>query len=625
MPVMKTGTGITQLITLIAVTATLATTAFAQAPNYRSGTIDVTPDNVSTTTFNGVINSISGTAVVNITAPNVRVNTVSGGTLNVGAASGLAGSTRTTVTTLSGGKVTVNTTGALTLTAGTNLRVPVTNNGQVIFSQTSDGSYSGVMSGRGQLSKVGNGSLALTAANTYTGLTRVTAGTLRVNTSSVRGPIDNRSILLFDQRSTGTYGGVISGTGIVNKVGGGTMTLTGASTYTGLTTVFAGTLRVNTSSVRGPINNRSILVFDQRSDGTYGGVLSGAGTLNKVGNGTMTLTGANTHTGLTAVFAGTLRGNASSLRGSIDNRTVVAFDQRSDGTYDGVISGTGALNKVGGGILTLTGANTYTGLTTASAGTLSGNTTSLRGMIRNNAAVEFNQAFTGVYAEAISGTGILRKAGSGSVSFSGANSYTGATQINAGTLFIEGDQEKATGALTAATGATLGGKGIIGGATTIATGGSHRIGASVSDDQAGYQTFTKALTYEAGSQAFWRLTANTTEAVTGGSQNFDQAGVGTLLTVSPTATFNLAFNAPGSTVDWSDSFWDAAKLTTDGWLVFSAAALSAAGQDVFTLNPATQWTDSQGVLLSITRPEYTFAFYKDEANDDLYLNYIYSP
>ena len=557
---MKTITGATHLIILAAATAVFATTAFAQTQkNYTSGTINVTPANVSTTTLNGVINSISGTAVVNITAPNVRVTTVSGGTLNVGATSGTAGSTPTTVTTLSGGTVKVNTTGALTLTAGTNLRVAVTNNGQVIFNQTSDGSYSGVMSGSGQLSKVGNGSLTLLSANTYTGLTRVTAGTLRVNTSSVLGPIDNLSVVVFDQRTEGTYGGVISGTGVMNKVGDGIMTLTGANTFTGLTTV----------------------------------------------------------------FAGTLRGNVSSLRGPIDNLSVVAFDQRSDGTYTGVLSGTGQLNKVGDGVLTLRGANTFTGLTVVTAGTISGNTSNLRGAIRNNATLEFNQAGTGNYAEVISGMGILRKAGSGSVSFTGENSYTGATQISAGALFIEGDQENATGAVTTASGATLGGKGIIGGATTIATGGSHRIGASISGNQAGYQTFTKALTYQGGSQAFWRLTANTTEAVTGGTQNFDQVGVGTLLTVSPTAAFNLAFNASGSTVDWSDGFWDAAKLNTQGWLVFNALTISAAGQDVFTLNPPSQWRDSQGVLLSVARPEYTFAFYKDAAAGDLYLNYIY--
>ena len=273
----------------------------------------------------------------------------------------------------------------------------------------------------------------------------------------------------------------------------------------------------------------------------------------------------------------------------------------------------------------MTGANTYTGGTTVSAGTLLGNTTSLQGNIINNAEVEFKQSSNGTYAGVISGSGQLVKAGTGSVSLLGENSYIGSTQVNDGALFIEGNQGTATGTLSVASGATLGGKGTVGGSTTISAGGNHRIGASATGDAPGYQTFANALTYNADSQAFWRLTANTTTATTAGNQNFDQAGVGTTLTVSQNAIFNLAFNNVGSTVNWADSFWNAAKSNTDGWQIFNAALLSAPGQTIFTLNPANQWRDSQGVLLSVARPDYTFAFYKDQANGDLYLNYIYSP
>ena len=192
-------------------------------------------------------------------------------------------------------------------------------------------------------------------------------------------------------------------------------------------------------------------------------------------------------------------------------------------------------------------------------------------------------------------------------------------------MFIEGNQGTATGTLSVASGATLGGKGTVGGSTTISAGGNHRIGASATVDAPGYQTFVNALTYNADSQAFWRLTANTTTAITAGKQNFDQAGVGTTLTVSQDAIFNLAFNNVGSTVNWADSFWNVAKSNSDGWQIFNAALLSVPDLTIFTLNPANQWRDSQGVLLSVARPDYTFAFYKDEANGDLYLNYIYSP
>ena len=747
----------TTLIALAVSIVALTTTSFAQtAKNYSSGTVNVTPANVSTTTLNGVINSVSGTARVNITAPNVTVTTLSGGTLSVNSSSSTS-SVSTTVKAIRGGSVKVynrgtlnvsvpsgsavngsiaianggvaafnqtvtgnykglisgvgqvrktgtglliltgsNTyTGLTTVTAGTlrgnaiSLRGNIANSAVVEFNQTSDGNYTGVISGTGQLKKLGAAVLTLTGANTYTGLTTVSAGTLAGNTTSLRGAIANSAIVEFNQTSNGTYTGVISGKGqlkkdgaalltltgantytglttviqgtlsgnttslrgaIVNsgvvrfnqtsngnytgvisgtgqllKIGRAVLTLTGANTYTGLTTVRAGTLRGNTTSLRGAIANSAIVEFNQATNGTYAGVISGTGQLSKIGTAVLTLTGANTYTGLTTVSAGTLSGNTTSLRGDIANSGVVQFNQTSNGNYTGVISGTGQLSKIGTGVLILTGANTYTGLTTVTAGTLRGNTTSLRGAIANSAIVEFNQATNGTYAGVISGTGQLSKIGTGTVSLSGESSYKGSTGINAGALFIEGNQSNATGAVSVALGATLGGKGTVGGPTTIRSDGNHRIGASATGDQPGYQTFANALTYNAGSEVFWRLSANTTTAITAGVQNFDQAGVGTRLLISQSATFNLGFNSGGSTVDWSDSFWDLAKSNTAGWQIFNAAELIANGPTVFTLNPADQWRDSRGVRLSVARPDYTFAFYKDEANDDLYLNYIYSP
>jgi len=527
-----------------------------------------------------------------------------------------AANTYTGLTTVSAGTLAGNTT---------SLRGAIANSAIVEFEQTTNGTYAGVISGTGQLKKDGTAVLTLTGANTYTGLTTVIQGTLSGNTTSLRGNIVNSGVVQFNQTSNGNYTGVISGTGQLSKIGTAVLTLTGANTYTGLTTVSAGTLAGNTTSLSGAIANSGVVEFNQTANGTYAGVISGTGQLSKIGTAVLTLTGANTYTGLTTVTAGTLRGNTTSLRGAIANSGVVEFNQTSNGNYTGVISGTGQLSKIGTGVLILTGANTYTGLTTVTAGTLRGNTTSLSGNIANSGVVEFNQTSNGTYAGVISGTGQLSKIGTGTVSLSGASSYTGSTGIDAGALFIEGNQSSATGAVSVALGATLGGKGTVGGPTTILSDGNHRIGASATGDQPGYQTFANALTYNAGSEVFWRLAANTTTAITAGNQNFDQAGVGTRLLISQSATFNLGFNSGGSTVNWADSFWDVAKSNSAGWQIFNAAELIANGPTVFTLNPASQWRDSQGVLLSDVRPDYTFAFYKDEANNDLYLNYIYSP
>ncbi|MBI2740946.1 MAG: autotransporter domain-containing protein, partial [Rhodospirillales bacterium] len=106
--------------------------------------------------------------------------------------------------------------------------------------------------------------------------------------------------------------------------------------------------------------------------------------------------------------------------------------------FAGTITGNGALVKQGGGTLTLVGSNTYSGGTTVTGGTLQGDTMSLRGNILNNANVTFNQAGSGTYAGVISGTGSVALQGGGLLNLTGNNTYTGPTSVNAGTLTVNG-------------------------------------------------------------------------------------------------------------------------------------------------------------------------------------------
>lgn len=190
----------------------------------------------------------------------------------------------------------------------------------------------------------------------------------------------------------------ITGTGEVLHLSG-TTTLTGENDYTGGTTISGGTLRGNTASLTGSILNNAALAFDQTSDGTFSGVVSGTGTLEKAGAGILTFTGENTYTGATTVSAGTLRaGNATGLAsgaytlsggtldlndfdlsvsglsgvsGTVDlGSAELEVDQDGNSIFGGIISGAGSLLKLGSGMLTLTGGNTYTGLTTIRGGTL---------------------------------------------------------------------------------------------------------------------------------------------------------------------------------------------------------------------------------------------------------------
>ncbi len=98
--------------------------------------------------------------------------------------------------------------------------------------------------------------------------------------------------------------------------------------------------------------------------------LTGPGALTKLGPGKLALVAPQSYTGGTTVAAGTLQGNSQSLQGNIVNNGTLIFNQQSDGTYAGNINGTGALNKSGAGSLLLSGVNAYDGATTISDGAL---------------------------------------------------------------------------------------------------------------------------------------------------------------------------------------------------------------------------------------------------------------
>ena len=333
---------------------------------------------------------------------------------------------------------------------------------------------SGTIDGTGALTKTGAGTLTLSGTNTYAGGTTISEGTLAVSGGSAIGDdgtvtiadVAGATLQLDNDETIGTlsgggttggevdlqantltvgdatdaeFAGVISGTGALVKQGAGTLSLTGTNTYSGGTTVSAGTLAGDTDSLQGDITNNGAVEFDQAADGTYADVMSGTGTLTKTGAGTLTLSGANTFSGGTTVSAGTLAGDTTSLQGDIVDNAAVEFDQAVDGTYTGALSGTGALAKLGAGRLTLSGTNTYSGGTTVSAGTLAGSSTSLQGAITNNASVEFQQAVDGTYAGVMSGTGAMTKTGAGTLTLTGVSTYTGGTTVDAGALRVRSD------------------------------------------------------------------------------------------------------------------------------------------------------------------------------------------
>ncbi|WP_043588586.1 autotransporter-associated beta strand repeat-containing protein [Geminisphaera colitermitum] len=346
----------------------------------------------------------------------------------------------------------------------------------------------------------------LTGTNTYTGGTIVDGGTLIAGSANLPtngdiSLIDSNATgtagsLVLDQPSDGTLGGVISGEGSVTKTGSGILTLSGANTYSGGTTVDDGTLVGTTTSLQGDILNNAAVTFDQADAGTYAGIMTGTGSLTKEGEGTVTLSGANTYSGGTTVSAGILVGTTTSLQGDIVNNAAVTFNQATAGTYADVMTGTGSLTKAGANTLTLSGANTYSGGTTVSAGTLVGTTTSLQGDIANSAIVTFNQATAGTYSGAIDGIGSVTKTGAGILTLSGANTYSGGTTVSAGSLV--GNSTSLQGDIANNTAVTFNqtSDGIYSGIMT-GTGSLTKEGASVLV-VSGVNTYTGATTITAG-------------------------------------------------------------------------------------------------------------------------------
>jgi fibronectin-binding autotransporter adhesin len=322
------------------------------------------------------------------------------------------------------------------------------------------------LTGTGGLLKSGAGTLVLSGANTYAGGTVIGAGTLQGDSTSLQGNITNNATLAFAQNADGTFVGAISGSGGLIKNGAGTLTLSGVNSYGGGTIVNAGTLQGDSNSLQGNIDNHATVAFAQNTDGTFAGAVSGTGQLIKTGSGTLTLTGANSYAGGTTINAGTLRGDTTSLQGAIVNNASLDFAQATDGSFAGVISGTGQLIKDGAGTLVLAAASTYSGGTIVNAGNLQGDASTLRGSIVDNGTVTFAQAADATFAGTLSGNGQLVKNGSGTLVFDDANAFGGSTEVAAGKLVVGDDTHAGAslgGTVTVDSGATLGGIGSIGG------------------------------------------------------------------------------------------------------------------------------------------------------------------
>ncbi|RST51865.1 autotransporter-associated beta strand repeat-containing protein [Variovorax sp. MHTC-1] len=255
-----------------------------------------------------------------------------------------------------------------------------------------------------------------------------------------------------------------------------------------------GNWTVGDGGVNAPFQDASFAVFAAAP-----GTVTVDNSLGAVRNGGMQF----------AVDGYTIQGDPITLAGAPNILRV------GDGTADGAamtatiasaLTGTGGVQKTDLGTLVLTGANTYGGGTTITAGTLQlgdgGTGGSIIGDVANGSALVFNRSDSTTFSGAISGSGSVTQAGAGTTVLTGTNAYLGTTTVQAGILLVNGDQSGATGLTTVQGGATLGGTGTVGGDVAIASGATLSPGGT---SAAGTLTVNGSLSLDSGSTLNYRF------------------------------------------------------------------------------------------------------------------------
>lgn len=480
-------------------------------------------------------------------------------------------------------------------------------------------------------------------------------GNTIINNGTIRGI---NSAAIWFQNTTGSNTVINNATGVIQAPGNvmgasgnGAVVFNNLGTVIG-NLVFAGgndTLNMFTgSSVSGSINGgggSNLLTLNGTGSGTLPTGITKFQTLQKkdsgtwtitnslqgmgltstdVQEGTLILTGTNAnYTGTMLVDApGTLQASAQSLPSAITDNGLVRFQQDTDGTYTGLVSGSGAVEKNGTGTLVLApsaaSGNTYTGGTVLKQGALSvsadpalgatsggvtfdGGTLQLgssfdlassRGIsVTSNGGTIDTQDFQSTITQGITGVGALTKAGTGTLVLNGANTYSGGTSVAAGTLVVGDASNTAAsiaGPATVAAGATLGGYGSVNG--DVSNSGTIAVANAVSSAAAGAQgsfTINGQLTNAGLVQVGGAQQAGNNLVVSNYAGQNGTIALNTVLAADNSASDKVVVNggtATGSTtLKVTNVGGQGAPTVSNGIEVVDAANGATTGTNTFTL------------------------------------------
>lgn len=503
-------------------------------------------------------------------------------------------------------------------------------------------------SGTRNITKSGSGTLSFSAANTYTGTTTVSAGTLAISNASALGSGSTTTvasggtlalsggITVATETSLSLTGTGASGTGALHNASGnnlwdGNITLGGATTITsvggelkiGDQTSFADTLTLGSNTLTFDTNGGNIWVNS---------IISGTGGVTKTGSGTLTYyADQNTYTGTTSHNDGTFildtlvsasfdgingnliigdnTGSASSAH-FVHGQTTspVAYELindastvtvNSDGWWDlnGQYETVASLTMEGGLASTATATTSYIALGGDLTTNAHSQTSTITGNLHLGSAsrtvnVADGSAASDLTISAVVSNGGIVKTGAGTLTLTGANTYTGATQINAGVVNIQSATALGTTAAgtTVASGAQLqiqGGITVTGENLTLSGSGPGSTGAF--QNVSGSNTWTGTVSLAADSaiqSASGTLTLS--GLISGASRNLTISGSGNT-TLSNTTTLNsLIKDGAGTLTATGTQSYNAAHINA-GTFVLGAAniladtmALDVSGSGVFS-------------------------------------------
>jgi fibronectin-binding autotransporter adhesin len=565
----------------------------------------------TTLTLSGVIDGSggltkTGAGTLSLNALNTYSGdtTINGGTLLLGNAAGIpSGTGKGNVIIGSSGTLSTNDKDAISINGLSGGGVVQKTGGSpdtiTLGNNNANGSFSGVLQDGGSthelvIIKTGSGTQTFSGNNTYAGATTIQNGILSVSSlnkvsggsasSNLGHPITvaNGTIAIGATTNTGqlTYTGTGETTdrviNLAGTTGGATLDQSGTGTLTfssNFTATGAGskTLTLQGSTAGGGVIN--------------GAIVDNSGTnktsLVKTGSGTWTLGGTNLYTGLTNITAGTLAegvSNAISTGAVTVNGATAVFDLGANHT-DTV------------GIVTLDGGGSITGTGTSA--------------LTSTGSFEMK---SGSDSAILAGSGIaLNKTTAGTVTLTGANTYSGTTTISAGTLSLSGAStnniassttivDNATLNVTGLTGSkivlasgqTLKGGGTVTGGVDIGT------GAILSPGNSPGTLSTGATSYNGGGTYVWEI--NNTSGSQGSDPGWDWNNITGTLTIGATSSNKFNVDISGlNTSDVAGVVSNFNKYASYSWNIATASGgISGFAANAFTL-ATTNFTNNNSI------------------------------